>query len=103
MPEIERVAVERGFELITCKVDDSQEDRDAAGKSCLEFMEALAAEADAIYLTVLLSLDEQLEPVIELLFDSAFNWLIYLAFPRFVEQQTRNPSPGDPLHPSLFT
>jgi ABC-type uncharacterized transport system substrate-binding protein len=67
IPGIEKVAVERGFELVTCNLDDSQEDRDAAGRACLECMQALAAGADAIYLTALLSVDEQLKPIAELL------------------------------------
>jgi ABC-type uncharacterized transport system substrate-binding protein len=67
MPAIEKVAVERGFELVTCNLDDSQADRDAAGRACLECMQALAANADAIYLTALLSIDEQLKPIAELL------------------------------------
>jgi len=67
IPAIEKVAVERGFELVICNLDDSQEDRYAAGRACLECMQALAADADAIYLTALLSVDEQLKPIAELL------------------------------------
>ena len=67
IPAIEKVAVERGFELVTCSLDDSQEDRDAAGRACLECIQALAVDADAIYITALLSADEQIKPVAELL------------------------------------
>jgi ABC-type uncharacterized transport system substrate-binding protein len=67
LPDLEKVAAERGFELVRCTFDDSQEDREAAGRACLECIKQLAANSDAVYLTALLAVDERIDQIIEIL------------------------------------
>ena len=67
LPELEQVASERKFELVHCRFDDTNEDRKIAGQDCLACIRRLADDADAIYLTALLSADEQIDPIVQIM------------------------------------
>ncbi len=67
LPDLEQVAAERKFELVHCRFDDTHADREATSQDCLACIRKLAAEADAIYLTALLSIDENIDPIIKIL------------------------------------
>ena len=67
LPDLEKVASQRGFELVRCRMKDSNPDRDAAGRDCLACIRKLASQADAIYLTALLSIDEKIDPIVDIL------------------------------------
>lgn len=70
LPELKEIAAERGFELVECRFNDAREDREAAGRECLDCMRQLAETADAIYLTALLTVDEKIDDIVRILNDA---------------------------------
>ena len=67
LPDLETVAAQRGFELVRCRIDDSNVNREVAGQDCLACIRKLASDADAVYLTALLSIDEKIDAIVEIL------------------------------------
>jgi len=55
--DVEKVAKERGFKVITCEVLDTTTDIQASDRSCLECYRELARRADAVYVTALTCVD----------------------------------------------
>lgn len=52
MDTVERVARERGFEIVTCHTQSDISDQNLAGQSVVQCFERLIKEADAIYVTL---------------------------------------------------
>lgn len=52
MDTVERIARERGFEIVTCHTQSDISDQAMAGQSVVQCFERLAKEADAIYVTL---------------------------------------------------
>jgi ABC-type uncharacterized transport system substrate-binding protein len=61
--DLEKVAAERGFDLVLCPFNDTQVDRDKAFKECMECMDSLSKRADAVYVTSLLAMEERVDQV----------------------------------------
>lgn len=59
LDEVYRVAEERGFQVATCKVNDSIGDKDLSNKSCLDCYKQLSKVSDAVYVTGLTCVDRQ--------------------------------------------
>ncbi len=55
--EARQIAEERGFELITCNVQDSIPDKQESDRSCFNCFHELSKKADAVYLTALVCAD----------------------------------------------
>lgn len=68
--EVQKVAGERGFEPVLCKVLDTNADTEASNSSCLDCYRELAESTDAIYVTALTCVDRQIDSIVEIINDS---------------------------------
>jgi ABC-type uncharacterized transport system substrate-binding protein len=65
--DLEKLSAERNFELILCDIVDSTDDRESAKRACMECFEKVVKEADAVYLTSVQSISENIERISSLL------------------------------------
>ncbi len=66
IPDVKKAASERGFEVETCKFKDVNTNREDANTECIKCYEKLAENTDAVYVTALLSVDDQLDRLVDL-------------------------------------
>lgn len=64
---LEKLSAKRGFELVLCDVADSTDDRESAKRNCMECFEKLVQEVDAVYLTSMQAISENIDNISSLL------------------------------------
>jgi ABC-type uncharacterized transport system substrate-binding protein len=65
--EVYRIAEERGYKVVSCKVTDTTSDTQISDRSCLDCYRQLAQESDAVYITALSCVDRKAEEISDLL------------------------------------
>lgn len=67
MDDIEQVSSEKGFDVVKCTVQETNVSRDVADESCRKCFQQLSERADAVYVTGLNCLPDNIEKYVEVL------------------------------------